>query len=117
MAADSATAGDPGGGGARRLPALLGVATVLLGGLAVWSHQQAQRLEDTSAARNTALTDNARTSEVKGEITSAVNTVFSYNSLDVGKTQRAARTSLTGRAVQQYDALFGQVRAQAPGQK
>ncbi|MGI8333001.1 hypothetical protein ACRYCC_23865 [Actinomadura scrupuli] len=115
--AGKATAGNSGGRAHRRLPAVLGVATVLLGGLAVWSHQQAQRLEGTPAARNAALTDNARTSEVKGEITSAVNAVFSYNYLDIAKTRRAARTSLTGKAIQQYDTMFGLVREQAPGQK
>jgi Mce-associated membrane protein len=117
MATDSATAGNPGARAHRRLPVVLGVATVLLGGLAVWSHQQAQRLEGTATARNAALTDNARTSEVKGEITSAVNTVFSYNYLDIAKTQRAAQTSLTGKAILQYNAMLGLVREQAPGQK
>lgn len=100
-----------------RLPAALSVATVLLGGLAVWSHQQAANLGDAPSARNAALSDNARTSEVKGAITDVVNTVFSYNYTDIGKTDRAAKMLLTGKAVQQYNAMFALVRRQAPAQK
>jgi Mce-associated membrane protein len=100
-----------------RLPAILAVVTVALGGFAVWSHQKADGLRDTPSARNVALTENARTSEVKGEVTDALNTVFSYSYADVAKTDKAARTVLTGRAVQQYDATFAPVRKSAPEQK
>ncbi|RAY11024.1 hypothetical protein DPM19_32485 [Actinomadura craniellae] len=100
-----------------RRPAVLGVAAVLLAGAGGWSHQQARDLRDDVSARNAALTDNARTSEVKGEISDAVNTIFSYNYTDMGKTDRAARTLLTGRAVRQYDSLFDEVRKQAPQQR
>jgi len=100
-----------------RLPAVLAAATVLLGGFAVWSHQQADGLRDTPVARNVALTDNARTSQVKGEVTDVVNTVFSYNYADTSKTDGTARTRLTGKAVQQYDGMFAEVRRQGPGQK
>src|SRR5262245_39829612 len=55
------------------LPVALGVLTVILGGLAAWSGLEAQALRGGAAARNAALTDNARTSEVKGAVTSAVN--------------------------------------------
>lgn len=100
-----------------RRPGVLGVVAVLLAGTGLWSHQQARDLEAEPAARNAALTDNARTSEVKGEITDVVNTIFSYNFTDIAKTEQAAKTLLTGRAVQQYDALFGEVRKEAPAQK
>ncbi|GAA2583263.1 hypothetical protein GCM10010411_14900 [Actinomadura fulvescens] len=100
-----------------RLPAVLGTVTVLLGGLAVWSHQQAGDLRDTPATRNVALTDNAGTSEVKGSVNDIVNTVFSYNHTDIAKTERAAKDLIVGKAVQQYDAMFGLVRKSAPEQK
>ncbi|GAA4054087.1 hypothetical protein [Actinomadura miaoliensis] len=99
------------------LPVALGTATVLLVAFAVWSHREAAALRDTPSARNAALADNARTSEVKGQVTDVVNTVFSYNYADVGKTERAAHNLLVGRAVRQYDAMFATVRRQAPMQK
>jgi Mce-associated membrane protein len=120
----AATRGDPAppaGAGARRwrppLPAVLGVLTVMLGGLAVWSGLEAQGLRGGAAARNVALTDNARTSEVKGAVASAVNAIFSCNYADLGRTDGAARRLLTGRAVQQYATLFAPVRQRAPKDK
>ncbi|MGH3389478.1 MAG: hypothetical protein ACRDOO_11445 [Actinomadura sp.] len=100
-----------------RLPAVLGVLTVLLGGLAVWSGLEAHGLRGGAVARNVALTDSARTSEVKGAVTSAVNTVFSCNYADLGRTDSAARRLLTGKAVQQYATLFAPVRQRAPKDK
>jgi Mce-associated membrane protein len=100
-----------------RLPAALAVLTILLGCLAAWSARQAHTLTGSASARNTALTDNARTSELKGEVTDIINTVFSYNYTDVGKTERAAQTLLTGKAVRQYNEMIGLVRKQAPEQK
>ncbi|GAA2106347.1 hypothetical protein [Actinomadura alba] len=99
------------------LPLALGVLTVALGGLAVWSGMEAHGLRSGAAARNTALTDNARTSEAKGQITSAVNTLFSYDYADVAKTDQAAKRLLTGKAVGQYEEMFGPVRKQAAADK
>ncbi|WP_329522091.1 hypothetical protein [Spirillospora sp. NBC_01491] len=105
-------------GGARlRAVVLLGVLTVALGGTAAWSAQQADALTGAASAQNDALSDNGRTSEVKGQITTAVNTAFSYNYADVGKTEKAAQELLTGKAVQQYNQLFALVQKQAPAQK
>ncbi|MFF5261168.1 hypothetical protein ACFY4C_19685 [Actinomadura viridis] len=100
-----------------RLPVVLAVLTVLLGGLAAWSARQAHALNGGTTAQNTALTDTAATSELKGEVSDIVNTVFSYNYTDVGKTERAAQTLLTGKAVQQYNQMIALVRKQAPAQK
>jgi Mce-associated membrane protein len=99
------------------LPPALGAATVALGGLAVWSGMEAHGLRSGAAAHNTALTDNARTSEAKGQITSAVNSLFSYNYADTAKTEQAAKRLLTGKAVGQYDQMFGPVRRQAAADK
>ncbi|GAA1539578.1 hypothetical protein GCM10009678_22380 [Actinomadura kijaniata] len=100
-----------------RLVAFLGALTVALGGTAAWSAARAGDLTGSPSARNGALSDNARTSEVKGQITNAVNTAFSYNYADVAKTEKAAQELLTGKAVQQYNQMFALVRQQAPQQR
>ncbi|MEV6010258.1 hypothetical protein AB0M29_26010 [Streptomyces sp. NPDC051976] len=99
------------------LTAALALLTVLLGGLAAWSASRASALHDSVATGNTALTDTARTSEVKGTIAQDVNAVFSYDYADTARTDSAAKRVLTGRAVQQYATMLAQVRAQAPAQK
>ncbi|TDC89158.1 hypothetical protein [Actinomadura sp. 7K507] len=100
-----------------RLVVLLGALTMALGGVAAWSAAKDGALQGAASADNAALSDNARTSEVRGQITTAVNTVFSYNYADVAKTEKAAQQLLTGKAVQQYGQLFALVRKQAPEQK
>jgi len=99
------------------MPALvLGVCAVVLSGLAAWFAQQAHHIR-AAAGTNIALTDNAATSEANGQVASAVNTLFSYNYNDLDKTQQAARSLLTGKAVCQYDQLFAVVRQHAPRQR
>ncbi|WP_326701036.1 hypothetical protein OG909_29300 [Streptomyces sp. NBC_01754] len=100
-----------------RLPAVLCAATVLLGAFAAWGFTSAATLRDDPTRQNTALTDIGRTSEVKGQITEAVGAVFSYNYASPEKSDRAARTYLTGKAVQQHEDMLAEVRAQAPKQK
>jgi Mce-associated membrane protein len=99
------------------LPVVLGVLTVILGGLAAWSGLAAHDLRGGVVVRNVALTDSARTSEVKGEVSNAVNAVFSCDYTDLAKTDAAARRLLTGQAVRQYATLFAPVRQQAPKDK
>ncbi|BBA96993.1 putative integral membrane protein [Actinacidiphila reveromycinica] len=109
---------------ASRLPArfpltvaLLALLTVLLGGFAAWAAGKASALHDGSATSNTALTDNARTAEIKGQIAQDVNSVFSYDYSDTARTDTAAKKVLTGKAVQQYATMIAQVKAAAPKQK
>ncbi|WP_328718248.1 hypothetical protein OHT52_01425 [Streptomyces sp. NBC_00247] len=99
------------------LPALLCVLTVLLGVFAAWAFTSAATLRDDPSRRNTALTDIARTSEVKGQITEAVGAVFSYDYASTEKSDRAAKTYLTGKAVEQHQDMLAEVREQAPKQK
>ncbi|MGW2277962.1 hypothetical protein [Streptomyces sp. NPDC001770] len=99
------------------LPALLCVLTVLLGVFAAWAFTSAATLRDDPGRRNTALTDIARTSEVKGQITEAVGAVFSYDYASTEKSDRAAKTYLTGKAVRQHQDMLAEVREQAPEQK
>lgn len=97
--------------------AVLALLTVLLGGFAAWAAGKASALHDGSATSNTALTDNARTAEVKGQIAQDVNSVFSYDYTDTARTDTAAKKVLTGKAVQQYATMIAQVKAAAPKQK
>jgi Mce-associated membrane protein len=101
----------------RRVPLVLGLVTVLLGGLAVWFASEADGVRGRAGASNVALTDPARTSEVTGQVTDAVNALFSYDYTDAAKSRQAEDTLLTGKAVDQYDRMLSQVRAQAPTQK
>lgn len=99
------------------LAGALALLTVLLGVFAAWAGGRASDLRDSAVTGNTALTDNARTSEVKGAIAQDVNAVFSYDFADTARTDAAARRVLTGRAVRQYATMLAQVRAQAPAKK
>ncbi|MER7052442.1 hypothetical protein [Streptomyces sp. NPDC000351] len=91
--------------------------TLVLGGFAGWAHARAEALRDTPAARNTALSDTARTSEIKGQSTKAVAALFSYDHADPDALDKAAKEWLTGRAVTQHRDLFGGIRTQADKQK
>lgn len=99
------------------LPAALCALTVLLGAVAVWAFASASSLRDEPARQNAALTDIGRTSEVKGRISEAVGAVFSYDYASPARSDRAASTYLTGRAVQQHKDMLADVREQAPKQK
>ncbi|MEE1754033.1 hypothetical protein [Streptomyces sp. SP18CS02] len=109
------SAARPGPG--RALPVALAALTVLLGGFGAWAGSQASALRDDPAARNTALTDIARTSEVKGRITKAVNDLFSYDYASPATADRAVRDHLTGKAVEQHRRMLAPVRQQAGKQK
>ncbi|MEU9349692.1 hypothetical protein AB0D65_01395 [Streptomyces griseoloalbus] len=91
--------------------------TVLLGGFAGWAHAKAEALRDDPALDNTALTDLARTSEIKGQTSKAVGLLFSYDHTDPGALEKAARTLLTGKAVDQHRTLLADVRDRADEQK
>ncbi|MEU8450368.1 MULTISPECIES: hypothetical protein [Streptomyces albovinaceus subgroup] len=99
------------------LPTVLCALTVLLGAVAVWAFASASSLRDEPARQNAALTDIGGTSEVKGRISEAVGAVFSYDYASPARSDRAANTYLTGRAVQQHKDMLADVREQAPEQK
>lgn len=105
------------GGRHTRQLAVLAVLTVLLGGFAAFAATRAAELRDTPAAHNTALTDMARTSELKGQVTQAVEAVFSYNFADARALDLAVGKHLTGRAVRQHDEMLAAVREEGPKQK
>ncbi|MFE1951259.1 hypothetical protein ACFW9D_12400 [Streptomyces sp. NPDC059524] len=91
--------------------------TLLLGAFAGWAFHRAQSLDAGAAARNAALSDPARTSEVKGQAEKAVEALFSYDQADPGAARAAADRLLTGKAVEQHRKLLAPVLAQAEKQK
>ena len=103
----------------RRPPVLLLLCalTVLLGGFAGWAHAEAEGLRSEPERSNTALTDLARTSEIKGQAAKAVDRLFSYDHADPGALDKAAKELLTGKAVAQHRELLADVRKRADAQK
>ncbi|MEU9062869.1 hypothetical protein AB0D13_29405 [Streptomyces sp. NPDC048430] len=99
---------------ARPAAALLAVALL---GVGATLFVQGQRLRDTPATSNHALTDSTATTRVAGDVSSALGKVFSYSPQTTGATKESAKQLLGGRALQQYAALFGQVEKQAADQK
>ncbi|MET9145210.1 hypothetical protein ACFUCQ_03380 [Streptomyces sp. NPDC057197] len=97
--------------------ALLCLLTLVLGGFAGWAHGHAQSLRDDPAVRNTALTDPARTSEIKTQTEKAVTALFSYDHAAPAAYDKAVKTLLTGKAVAQHRALLDAVRTRADQQK
>lgn len=93
-------------------------AVVVLSAIAsLWFGLAADRLRQSGWATNTALVDASGTTAVVDEVGSAVRTVFSYDYGNTDATERSARQLLTGEAVEQYTALFDDVRKQAVEQK
>jgi Mce-associated membrane protein len=95
---------------------LLGGAAVVLAAFAVVAGIQAHNLRGQQASHNAALADAAATSQVRRQVTSAINTIFSYNYADIATTRAAAQRLLTGPAVKEYDSLFRLVQKDAPAQ-
>jgi Mce-associated membrane protein len=98
-----------------RVPVVLAVVAVLIGGLAAWFGVEWSHVRHS--ASNTALTDSATTSQISGQVTSAVNTIFSYDYTNMQKTEQAVPRLLTGNALCQYNLLFKVVQQQAPAEK
>jgi Mce-associated membrane protein len=101
----------------RVLPVAFGVATAVLGVLGGWAAVEAHDLRANAANANDALLGNSATRSVEQAVSSAVNTVFSYNYADTARTKAAAQRLLTGPAIRQYNQLFGLVQQQAPKEK
>jgi Mce-associated membrane protein len=94
------------------LPAALLAVAVLLGGLGTFF-----LVKSRSVSYDAALVDSATTSAVNGQVREAVEKSFSYNYADVSSTEKAAKELLTGKALCQYNAVFGPVKEVAPQQK
>lgn len=97
--------------------AIMLVLALICAGLAVWFRYEDRQLTAEGPAANEALSNAAETSQLNGQVSDAVEKLFSYNFADTGKTERAAKDFLTGPAVGQYEQLFTTVKQQAPQQK
>jgi Mce-associated membrane protein len=101
----------------RVLPVVFGAVTVVLGALGGWAAVEAHDLRASAASANDALVDASATRAVTRDVTSAVNTIFSYSYADTARTKAAAQRLLTGRAIRQYNQLFALVQQDAPKEK
>ncbi|KQX57351.1 MULTISPECIES: hypothetical protein [unclassified Streptomyces] len=122
-APERAAADEPKGDAAKARPrplvplVVLCVLTLLLGGFAGLAYSRAEALRDDPVRGNTALTDLARTSEIKGQTAAAVAALFSYDHADTAPFERAGKTLLTGKAVAQHRTLLAGVLAKAAQRK
>jgi Mce-associated membrane protein len=98
-------------------PLTLIVLAVLLAVVGTFFQVRAAQARAGSAAGNQALVDTGRTTQVVGDVSDALNRIFSYSYDDTTVTQQAARQVLTGAAAGQYETLFAQVRAHAAAQR
>ncbi|WHT18941.1 hypothetical protein N8J89_38560 [Crossiella sp. CA-258035] len=97
------------------LPAALVLVAAVLTVLGFWF--RGEYLQAESGGSNQALVDNARTSEVVGQVTNAIQTVLSYNFAEPQKNEDAAKAVLMGKATQDYDTILTGLRKTGPEQK
>jgi Mce-associated membrane protein len=97
--------------------AIIGALIVVLGAFGIWATVAGNGLRSTAAGANAALVNATETRAVTRQVTSAVDTIFSYSYADTGATKAAAQRLLTGPAIRQYDQLFALVEQQAPKEK
>lgn len=109
-------ASDSGSTRSLRVP-LLAAALVVLTGLAVFFGIEDARLRGTAAAANSALVDVGTTAEVAGQLTDALQTIYSYDFARLDENERAARAVITPEFADQFNRLFAQVRDLAPQQQ
>lgn len=97
-----------------RTTAMLAAALVVLLGLAVFFGAADSRLRNSPSAENTALVDVGATAEAAGQLSDALETVYSYDHTRLDENERAAREVITPEFGAQFDQLFAQVRELAP---
>ena len=85
--------------------------------LALVLRPAASVLRDDGNPLDEAVLDGVATTEVVGDVSTALGKVFSYAPDDVAATEQAAGRELSGTALTQYRQLFGQVERQAPAQR
>jgi len=99
------------------LPLVCIALTLALVGVGVALLVRADSLRSGSAASNKALSDRAATSEVIGQVSTALTKVFSYQYANPSANAQAAATLLSGDAASQYKTLFTALQKKAPGEK
>jgi Mce-associated membrane protein len=92
-----------------RLPLILVLVAAVLAGAGVFFLVKAQSSEQG--------VDTKAMTEVNGQVTSALEKIFSFSYDKLDESAAAAREVLAGTAIGEYDKLIEQVRTQAPAQK
>ncbi|MWA07145.1 hypothetical protein F8568_043785 [Actinomadura sp. LD22] len=88
--------------------------------IALLLHPVAGRFRDDGTGgspHDRAVLDGVATTDVTGDVSTALSRIFSYTPTDVEAARRAASDVLTGAAAAQYGKIFGQVARQAPAQR
>lgn len=85
--------------------------------LALALRPAADLVRDEQNPRDKAVLDDVATTEVIGDVSTALGRVFTYRPDDVAATEQAAARELSGSALTQYRRIFGQVKRQAPAQR
>lgn len=92
---------------------VLVIATVL----AAWFRGEVVQLRESGAASNEALVDVGATAQAAGQVSDALETVFSYDFARLDESEQAAREVITGEFVADFEEQFEQVRDLAPDQQ
>lgn len=100
-----------------RWPIVAIALTLALVGVGVALVVRAQTLRSGPATANRALADRAATSEVMGQVSTALTKVFSYQYANPAANKQAAAALLSGDAATQYQTLFSALQKSAPGDK
>lgn len=101
-----------------RVPVLvLAAALALFVGLAGVFAYADTGLRGSPSARNTALVDVGATTEVTGQLSAALEAVYSYDFTRLDENERKAREAITPEFAKDFDQLFTQVRQLAPQQQ
>lgn len=95
----------------------LAAAFVLLIAAAVTFGVLDARLHSTPTAANTALVDVGGTAEAAGQLSDALETVYSFDFARLDENERAAREVITPAFAAEFDRLFAEVRQRAPEQQ
>lgn len=121
-AAETATADATAGGDGKRdsrnksiylLTAALALVFALISGFFTWQYVDTKMLTG-----NEALSDAVATSQVKEDITAAVETLLSYNYAQIEEHEKAAKQILVTDEVRaEFERLYGDVKKRAPEQK
>ena len=109
--------GRPGGLVRHVRPLVLGAVAVVVGVAGVVATVSAHDARAAASAQNVALADRAATAQVRRQVSTTINTIFTYSYTDTARTRHAAQGLLTGQAIHQYNSLFALVERSAPAEK
>jgi Mce-associated membrane protein len=93
---------------------VLSAVLAAVGGYGLW---QAYELRSTPAAENLAVVDASLTAEVQAFVSQGLTQVLTFDWQDPEATTAAADQVLAGTARSDYDTLFADLEAKAPGQQ